>query len=83
MSSRHNGPSVDEPRVVDAYGHYYGVFVDYATGMVAVQAFCTPAKALDLLVDYAAQHESTVDEAASDVINRRLRFGGHPRGVPA
>jgi hypothetical protein len=42
--------------------------------MVAVQANCSVAVALDLIVDHAAEHQRTVDETAVDVVERRLRF---------
>ena len=65
----------DDAQLVGADGRSYGLRVHQATGMVAVQADCSIPAALDLLVEYAAQHESTVDEIASDVIDRRVRFG--------
>ena len=66
----------DDPQFVGADGPSYGLFVHQAAGMVAAQANCAIAAALDLLVAYAAQHESTVDQTALDVIEHRVRFDG-------
>ena len=75
MDSRHNGSGADDAPIVSTNGGSYGLRVHQATGMVAAQAHCAVTAALDLLVAYAAQHECTVDQTASDVIDRRLRFG--------
>ena len=61
-------------RFIGANGQHYGLKVHPATGMVAVQASCSVAEALDLLVGYAAQHECTVEQIAADVIERRVRL---------
>ena len=59
---------------IGAEGLPQGLFVNQASGMVALQAGCGPARAFDLLVAYAALHDCTVDEVASAVIDRRVRF---------
>jgi hypothetical protein len=64
----------DDEQLVGANGRSYRLRVHQATGMIAVQAQCELPAALDLLVAYAALHECTVDDAASDVIERRVRF---------
>ena len=64
------------PEIIGANGRSYGLPVHQATGMVAAQANCSVAVALDLIVDYAEHHQCTVDETARDVVERRLRFRG-------
>src|SRR5438132_8075234 len=76
MDSRRNGSEGVEQQLVGADGRSYGLRVHQATGMVAAQVDCQVAAALDLLVEYAAEHECTVDQTASDVIERRVRFDG-------
>jgi hypothetical protein len=75
MDRQQNGSQRDdEAQLVEANRGSYGMRVHQAIGMVSVQADCAIAAALDLLVEYAAQHECTVDQTASDVIERRVRF---------
>ena len=61
-------------RVAGGNGRYYGLKVHQATGMVSVQANCSVAEALDLLVGYAGQHGCSVEQVASGVVDRRVRL---------
>jgi hypothetical protein len=72
MNNRTNPQGADELR--GANGRNYRLAVHQATGMVAVQSNCSVAAALDLLVEYAAEHECTVEQAAWDVVECRLRL---------
>ena len=75
MDRRRNGYREDV-QLVGADGHSYGLRVHQASGMVAAQLNCQVAAALVLIVDHAVQHHRTVDQTASDVIERRIRFDG-------
>jgi hypothetical protein len=45
-----------------------------ATGMVATQARCNLAEALDRLIERADAMEKSLEEIAQDVIDRVIRF---------
>jgi hypothetical protein len=45
-----------------------------ASGMVSVQADCTPDHALTLMVERAAKCGTKVEEIADAVVDRRIRF---------
>ena len=64
----------DSERLIGANGGSYGSRVHQATGIVSVQADCATGVALNLLVEYAVQHNRTVVDIATDVIERRVRF---------
>ena len=59
---------------ISANGRSYRLVVHQASGMVAAQAGCHVDVALDLLLNYAAQHQRDVDEVAIDVVEHRLRI---------
>ena len=61
-------------RVAGGNGRYYGLKVHQATGMVSVQANCSVAEALDLLVGYAGQARMQRGTVASGVVDRRVRL---------
>jgi AmiR/NasT family two-component response regulator len=49
--------------------------VSRASGMVAVQAECTCAEALQLMTERADIAHATLDEIATSVLDRTIRFG--------
>lgn len=57
----------DDPRL-------YSATVHQASGMVAVQAMCTIADAVELMKGRAAETGGTLDEIAEGVIERAIRF---------
>ena len=52
--------------------------VDQASGMVSVQAGCTPAQALDLMRDRATVEGQSLNEIAAAVLDRTMRFNTQP-----
>jgi len=52
----------------------YSNWVHQASGMLSVQAHCTVGEALIWLTERAEATGQTLDEIATDVIDRRLRF---------
>ena len=52
----------------------YTVSVHQASGMVAVQAMCTIAEAVQLMMGRSVRESHTLDEIASAVIARTVRF---------
>ncbi|MEO5841075.1 MAG: hypothetical protein ABIQ73_22045 [Acidimicrobiales bacterium] len=74
MGGDRNDSHDDDAAIIDSNGHVYGWRVNQAAGMVSVQADCSIAAALELLIAYATQHECTVEHTVSDVVERRLRF---------
>jgi AmiR/NasT family two-component response regulator len=53
----------------------HSVAVNQASGMVSVQAACTMDEALVLMMDRATVQGETLDEIASAVLDRTIRFG--------
>jgi AmiR/NasT family two-component response regulator len=52
----------------------YSNWVHQASGMLSVQAHCTVGEALTWLTERAEASGQTLDEIATDVLERRLRF---------
>jgi AmiR/NasT family two-component response regulator len=52
----------------------YSASVHQASGMVAVQAMCTIAEAVQLMAHRASDEGYTLDEIAAAVIDRSIRF---------
>ena len=75
MDRRHSSDHVDQAALLTASVGPYSLRVHQATGMVSVQAGCSVAAALDLLVEYAMKYECSIDELATAVIDRRVRLG--------
>jgi hypothetical protein len=58
-------------RIVLSYSHR----VSQAQGMVSTQAACTISDALDMMKDRAALDGLTLEQIATGVLDRRIRFG--------
>ena len=78
MDRRHTSYHVDESPLLTASVSPYSLRVHQATGMVSVQASCSVAAALDLLIEHANKYECSIDELATAVIDRRIRLGDRP-----
>jgi len=52
----------------------YSNWVHQASGMLSVQAHCTVGEALTWLTERAEATGQTLDEIATEVLERRLRF---------
>ena len=48
--------------------------VAQASGMVSVQAHCTPDEAVVLMIERAAETRQTVREVAIAIVERKMRF---------
>ena len=73
VGEQNNGLIVDS-KSIEASSFLYGMRVHQAAGMVAVQADCPVATAVELLLGHARDHGLSIDETAQDVVERRLRF---------
>jgi hypothetical protein len=64
-------------RIVDTSGSglTQSINVSRASGMVAVQADCTCAEAVRLMVERGTIAHSTLEEIATGVLARQIRFG--------